>query len=269
MKFIVTVIVFLMVVALPVHAKRTVVFIGLSGKGAPSIEKSLVQAFTEQFFAMPDLQMIEDFELKRLRDRMGTFDFPTVPKEMIETVRQFAPDTALLIWGNIKNYSVKAVRKELFRAFAKGVLTIDLMVYSLAERRILYMGEVNATSEKNKGFIFWGDVQKNTQITAQDMTELLDALKIKSIDATGRIVLSVVQSEMLAGTNSGKVKQNQTPEKLNLDESNINEPNMDEADTTSETSSEEDTAAADDQKDSTTVTPKAAKSLPKDSIVKK
>jgi hypothetical protein len=174
---------------------REVVFIGLSGDGAPAIEKSFTRLLQEQFAVMPDVHAVDDIELQRLRARIENYSYPHLTSPLLAALNRFAPDSSLVIWGMIKECTVKPVRHLFIKAALSGSLTIELALYNLADRAYVYIGDAKAATEVAKGFVFWEPVEESVQISSIERDQIFNDLELKAASASGRIIQSLVAHE--------------------------------------------------------------------------
>ena len=181
---------------------KEVVFIGLSGEGAPAIEKTFTRLLQEQLVVMTDVHVVDDVELQRLRARIENFTYPHFTAPLLGTLSRFVPDSSLVIWGMVKEHTVKPVRRFLIKAALSGTLTIELAIYNLADRSCVYAGDATASTEVAKGFVFFGPVEEDVQISALDREEVFNALELKAASASGRVIQALISHE-----NSQKTKR--------------------------------------------------------------
>jgi hypothetical protein len=177
-----------------IHA-REVVFIGLSGEGAPAIEKSFTRLLQEQFAVIPDVHATDDVELERLRAKIESYSYPHLTAPLLSALARFTPDSALVIWGMVKECSLKPVRHYFVKAALSGTLTIELSIYNLANRSYVYIGDATATAEIPKGFVFWESVDESVKVSALDRNRLMSDLELKTAADAGRIMRALVTHE--------------------------------------------------------------------------
>ncbi|HEX2958207.1 MAG TPA: hypothetical protein VHO70_15340 [Chitinispirillaceae bacterium] len=123
---------------------QEVVFIGITGDGAPAIEKTFETQLRKRLSTQSSLYLADCIVSQRYA-RMIKFDyFPVVSRELVESIETFASDTTLFVWGTVKKCNVSTVRKNLLRTVIKGELELSLTVYSLYNRGYSYSGVIYA-----------------------------------------------------------------------------------------------------------------------------
>lgn len=176
-------------------AGRQVVFIGLSGDGAPAVEKTYDRLLREQLSVMPEVEAGDYMEAQRFRERINFFDHQTVSVDLVRALDQFAPDTTLFVWGVVKQYRMRPVRRFLFGAAVRADLTIGLSMYSLSNRKYAFAGDIVVSASKSKGLVLFDRVDKAVHVSALDRTDLLEKLETEAVRESGRMIAAVVRSE--------------------------------------------------------------------------
>lgn len=190
---------------------RPTLFLGIAGGNAPAIEKNLDRLFEEQLASMPDIRFLNDDEVQRLRSRMESRHYPTITTSLAAAIKKCGvPDSALIIWAMVKSCSVEPSRRLFFKAVIKASLTLEMAVYSLNTHAYAYIGEAEATAEKDKGFIFWlGPVKQAVHVSALDRSALLDRLQKDAVNDAGRIFQAILFYEKMSGRREARL-----PEKI-------------------------------------------------------
>ena len=176
-------------------AEKEIAFIGIHGENAPAVEKTFDRLLREHLSVMPEIKAADYIETQRYANLIRFNDFPTVSRNLVAEMIKVAPETTLFVWGTIKEYHISPVRKYLFGVSLEAKLTIGLTMYSLADRTYAYAGNVKATVNKPKGFIFMSPVDKVTHITALDRTELLEKLVYEAVRVSGQMIGAVAKTQ--------------------------------------------------------------------------
>lgn len=185
--------------------EREVAFIGLTGAGAPAIEKGFNRHFLEHLAMMPDVRSLNTIEIANLRERTsGNFNIASMKPTLFASLRRFASDSTLVIWGSIRECSIRPSRFWIVGAGIQSTLTIELSVYNLANRQFIYCGDASITNLKKKWFVLWGSVDKAIQIPAEERAQLLDEIEIKGVYASGRILSTILTHEKTSLTKKGQ-----------------------------------------------------------------
>ncbi len=190
-----------------------IVFIGLSGEGAPAIEQTFDRLLREQLTVIPDCAVADYVETLRYRKMIDFNRYPVVSEQFVTELQKLIPDAALIIWGSIKKMSIKPVRRTLINAIAEGELTVGLTVYNLTQGTFAYSGDVKGAAKKREGFVFFSSVDKVTHIPASDRAELTEQIVNDAVLASASIIRSILRSENLqfAGTVKGDTGKGRSP----------------------------------------------------------
>jgi len=186
---------------------KEVAFIGLTGAQAPAIEKTFNRHFLEYLALMPDVHSLNTIEIANLRERTsGNFDIVSMTPALFASLKRFVSDSTLVIWGRVKECTVKPERFWVIGAGIRGTLTIELTIYNFANGEFIYIGDVQATTLEKKGVVLWWSVERALQVSAQERTQILDDIELKGISASGRILSTLMLSE-----TSQKIKKAKWP----------------------------------------------------------
>ena len=176
---------------------REVVFIGITGNGAPSMEQSFDHQLREQLSVEPTIY-IADYVLTQHFGRLIRFDdYPVVSRKFVESIERLASDTTLFIWGQVYKNSVTPMRKNLVQAAIKGELEIGLTIYSLDRKEYAYAGKIHSEFWKSKGTILFGSPQTQIHTNALDKTELMDLCIADAVKKTVDIITAVIRNQTI------------------------------------------------------------------------
>jgi len=180
-------------------AKWNVAFIGLSGNGAPSLEKGYENLLREKLLVESDLIAKDYLECQKFRRVIRFDDYAAVPINYLENLVRFADDSMLVVWGTVKNFQLNYQQKKLFSTEIKGELQIGLNIYSLFKKKFLYIGDVSAVIYKPKGIGFFKSKQP---ISAKDRSELITLLQSKAVANSCSTISAVIKAEKPEMTNA-------------------------------------------------------------------
>lgn len=170
-----------------------VIFIGLSGQGAPGIEKNLTRLMEEQFALGNGMTLVQNDESRRLSSRIDDFAYPTVTAPLATALRRFAPDSALFVWGRVRECSVKPLRRYFFTAHLQATLVVELTVFNLGTRSYAYIGDAKAVIKREKGFIFWfGRIEDGLSVSAAEKAELIELLQVEGAKSSGTVLQTLL-----------------------------------------------------------------------------
>lgn len=173
-------------------AKRNVAFIGLSGNGAPSLEKGYENLLREKLSMEPEFLTKDYLECQKFRRAIRFDDYATVPRNYLENLVHIADDSMLVIWGTVKKFQLNYQPKKLIFTEIRGELQIGLHIYSLFKRDFLFIGDVSAEVFIPKGIGFFKSKQL---ISAKDRAELIAMLQREAVANSCKAITAVVRDE--------------------------------------------------------------------------
>jgi hypothetical protein len=199
------VIIILLLFAASGFCVRDVAFLGLTGTQAPAIEKTFSRHFLEHLAMMPEVRALNSIEVARLRERTSAnFSIGSMTPAFFTSLKRFSSDSMLLIWGRVKECTVKPARFWGVGSGIKGSLTMELSIYDLAVQDFVFSGDASVATFVKKGIVLWWPVEKAIQIAAQERAQVIDKLEIKSVSACGQILYSLLLHETNQQNKKGK-----------------------------------------------------------------
>lgn len=209
-----------------VFAGKEVAFIGLTGAQAPAIEKTFNRHFLEHLAMMPDVRSLNTIEIANLRERTsGNFDIASMTPSLLASLKRFVSDSTLVVWGRVKECTIRPERFWVVGAGIRGTLNIELTIYSIARGVFVYIGDVKVTTLKKKGIVLWGSVNNALQVSADERTQLIDDIELKGVAASARILNTLMLNETISKekkgsrpSDSAKKAQESAQNKLPLNE---------------------------------------------------
>jgi hypothetical protein len=184
---------------------KEVAFIGLTGAQAPAIEKTFNRHFLEDLAMIPGVHSLNTIEIANLRERTSSdFDIVSMTPALFASLKRFASDSTLVIWGRVKECSIRPERFWVIGAGIRGTLAIELTIYDLAGGKFIYIGDVKASTLEKKGIVLWWSVERALQISAQERTQILDDIELKGVYASGRILSTLMLNETSQKSQKGK-----------------------------------------------------------------
>lgn len=188
-----------------------IVFIGLTGEGAPAIEKSYDQLLRERLASSTQFQTADYLVVQNYKERIDFHRHPVVSKNLLNALQRFAHDSTIFIWGSVTEYRMKPVRRNLIGSFIEAKLAIHLNIYSLSNQRIAFSGEVRAKADKYKGINIFSPVGKVVHISGTDRSELLNELVKEAVRKSDLIISLVLKSDSGNLEASGPEQQQYVP----------------------------------------------------------
>jgi hypothetical protein len=174
-----------------------VVVIGISQGGSPAFEETLDKKLREKLFNSQEL-FIDDYQQTRFYRRKINFDeSPVVSTKLLESLKQYCTDTTVFVWGEVKKFSMKGVRRNFVFGYIKGELTISLNIYSMRNKNFTFSGDVTAEFEKKKEMIFFGAAEDEIMPSTIDKTEITENLLDKCAQNSAHLISTVIKSERL------------------------------------------------------------------------
>jgi hypothetical protein len=181
-----------------------VIFIGLSGKSAPGIEKNLSMLIEERLSTIGDVFLIMNDESKNLQSHINQYSYPAITAPLIKALKRFAPDSALIVWGRVRECSIKPARHYFFNAQIHALLNIELTMFNMGTHSYAFIGDAKANLKRDKGFIFWfGSIEDAVQISASERSELLESLQVEGAKSTA----GVLQTLLLYSRSKNRTKE--------------------------------------------------------------
>lgn len=173
-------------------AKSNVAFIGLSGNGAPSLEKGFENLLREKLSMESELLTKDYLECQKYRRAIRFDDYASVPRNYLESLVRFNDDSMLVIWGTVKNFRLDYHQKKLIFTGIKGELQIGLHIYSLLKRDFLFIGDVSADVYQPKGM---GLIKSKQAVSAKDRAELIELLQSEAVSNSCKTIIEALRAE--------------------------------------------------------------------------
>lgn len=177
------------------HAAYHILFIGLTGQGAPAIERKFDTDLRQRLVSVPDCKMVDYDVAMRCRHLCDADRFPTVSRQHLMEMQPALPDPIIVVWGSINTLTIMPVREKLIKTVLRGELNMHLTLFSPDRDEYIYSGEVIATTARQKGFAGFAPVDKVTHITAKDRALLSDTLITNTALQTYGIITNALKEE--------------------------------------------------------------------------
>jgi hypothetical protein len=171
---------------------QEVVFIGITGDGAPAIEKTFDMQLRKRLSTQSSLYLADCIVSQRYARLIKFNYFPVVSRELVESIEAFATDTTLFVWGTIKKCNVSTVRKNVLQTAIKGELELSLTVYSLDTREYSYSGIIYADVLHPGEFAPFVDVHSTSHIDAIKRQEVLQDCVDEAVTKTTSMINALV-----------------------------------------------------------------------------
>ncbi len=177
------------------HASE-VAFIGLTGDGAPAIEKTYDRTLRERLATNQQFRVADYLTIKNYKDRIDFHRYPVVSRNLLAALGRVAHDSTIFIWGSVNEYRISPVRRNLIGSFIDATLTIHLNIYSLSNQKIVFSGDVRVNSDKYKGINVFRPVEQVVHISAVDRTDLLNKLVREAVKKSEMIISVVLRGDL-------------------------------------------------------------------------
>ncbi|MBN1308479.1 MAG: hypothetical protein JXA18_11210 [Chitinispirillaceae bacterium] len=185
----------LILIPRPSFAAEKILFIGLSGKGAPSIEQTFDRLFRERLRAIPDLVIIDYSETLRYRKLIDFSRYPSVSEQQLASLQSLLPESILLLWGSIRRLQFTPLRRRFITAVVEGKLIVDLGVYRLLDEICVYKGTIESSFHTPKGLVFFTPVRKVTHLSASERAALTDQLVDDAVSKSAEIINTLIHDK--------------------------------------------------------------------------
>lgn len=175
----------------PSNAKVNIVFLGLSGDNAPSLETGLETLLREKITTNDNFSISDYLESQRFRKYIKFDDSPTVSTNNLNSLHQITGDSSLIIWGSIKNFQISNNRKTLIFSRIKGELTVGLHIYCQWLKKVLFVGNVDAVQYKGKKLSLKKVIEP---VSVIDRSDLISLLQNEAANEFCRITEAVIRT---------------------------------------------------------------------------
>jgi hypothetical protein len=174
-----------------------VAFIGVTQGGAPAFEETLDRRIRENLSTCKGLAVTDYLQTQSFRKKVRFDEFPAVSRKLVEGLRQYTSDSAVFVWGMITGNTLGGKRSKAIRASLRGTLVLTLNIYSLRYKNYAFTGDVTAEAEKSKGFIFFGNAEKEIMVSAADREDVTGLLLDQAARKSASLIATVIESERL------------------------------------------------------------------------
>lgn len=174
------------------NAKQNVVFLGISGENAPSLQNGFEIQLHEKLTMDPEIEMADYLECQKLKRFTKFDDSPAISESALNSLLKFINDSTLIIWGEIRGYQIKPERIKLLFKEIKGELTVTLHIYSIASKSYLYINDINTIERTMKKISLFNF---SNPLSAVDRAEITEKLKNSTVNDCIRIVSSIVKNQ--------------------------------------------------------------------------
>jgi hypothetical protein len=163
-----------------------VLFGGLSEGGAPAIEKEFDRVLREDLAGTPHVRLVDYESARNLARRIDLSQSPSLSRALVQRVEQYIPDSTIIVWGRVREYSFGVKRRALFGSAATGRLSLTVNIYSLRFGAYAFAGDIASHAEVPKGWIGFSPADQIIHMTATDRialtTQLIDDAARKCAD---------------------------------------------------------------------------------------
>jgi hypothetical protein len=171
---------------------KNVLFLGLFNQKGEHVESSVEQALRNELSADSKFRLVSATETQihlRELERLGT-----TPLERFVPPKTRIGDSTIVIWGVVKESSIRPRHFMLLWGKADAVLTIDIFIGEFKNNVFYYRGELTAQASKFKGFLHLGSAQKKVHISVADRLELTGQLQSQMVRSVSDIFYLVFNS---------------------------------------------------------------------------
>ena len=175
-----------------------ILWAGLTLERAPSFEQEFERLLREDLLVSGDITMVDREAALQLSRKVDFDEFAAVSKRLVERVMNYIPDSTIIVWGRVTDYTVQPKRCGFLGMFARveGNLTMAINIYSLRFQKYAFAGDISCTSVVPKGAIFFYPLSVAVHISSEDRAQLASALQRDAAKKCATMVLSVIRSEV-------------------------------------------------------------------------
>ncbi len=176
------------VVAAGLTARNRVLFMGITGDGAPGYSRTFEQQLRAALDTIDEVSLMSTVESHRFRELTGLDRYDDVSQGMTGRVMKLLPDTVIILWGTLENIQFTPVRRHIFGAAINGELNAGLIAYNVKYRRYLFNSSIVSTITAKENPVYFSPVEKVTHLSAGERAALTDSLiRLAVISSAERI----------------------------------------------------------------------------------
>jgi hypothetical protein len=186
------------VIATGLSARNRVLFMGITGDGAPGYSRTFEQQLRAVLDTIDEINLMSTVESNRFREMTGLDRYDEVSQGMTGRVMKLLPDTVIILWGTLENIQFTPVRKHIFGAAINGELNAELSAYSVKYRRYLFNSAVVSSITAKESPVYFSPVEKVTHLSAGERVVLTDSLiRMAVISSVNRIQSALKESDKI------------------------------------------------------------------------
>jgi|GEM_PF-5901389 len=190
-----------------VQGEIHVMFVGIAKEKSPLFGQRCEQTIRERLNAAIDVRPVDWAETERIAEKTGLLNFPNVSYSLVKSLQRFIPDSTLLVWGRIDNYTVEVKRRGIFRARVIGNALVVITLYNIQTDRYVFVGKAEAAADIRKPPAWFRRADLVTHISAQDRERIADTLSQKIAGRMCALISAVVRSIDAQAQESAAVRE--------------------------------------------------------------
>jgi hypothetical protein len=175
-----------------------VLWAGLTVERVPSFEQEFERQLRENLLVHTDITMVDHDAALQMQRKIDFDQFAAVSRRLVEKVMDYIPDSTIIVWGRVTDFTIKPRRSGFLNmgAHVTGSLSMVLNIYSLRFQRYAFAGDLTCSAEIPKGVIWFYPLDVAVQITAEDRAQIMIALQKEAAMKCGAMIYTVIRGEV-------------------------------------------------------------------------
>lgn len=170
-----------------------VLFLGLTGDGAPSFEKTCEGLLRADLASSAQILLVDAGSTRAFRERLDPRNTDGVTRDLVESLRRHFGDSVFVVWVGVESYRVAPRRSHLVICEAAGEASVRLTMIDLRNNGRAMAGAFTVTAERYAGLIPFSRLDQahvpvSTQLAVTD--ELAELASARSASMVRAIVRS-------------------------------------------------------------------------------
>ncbi|MBD3345329.1 MAG: hypothetical protein GF401_09735 [Chitinivibrionales bacterium] len=172
-----------------------ILFLGIFEGGAPSFEKSYEQMLRENLATFDGTNLIDRAQTEKFKSMLDFRGTPVLSKTLALSLQRHYMDTILVVWGEIRNYTVTPYRRNLIGSGIIGKVTASLTMYSLRDRDMAFAGDIECEIAIGKDLFYFGSMKK-LHISAAEQSKIIETLSVEAANKSAQMVKAVARAKI-------------------------------------------------------------------------
>ncbi|MBN1980263.1 MAG: hypothetical protein JW795_01945 [Chitinivibrionales bacterium] len=171
-------------------------FLGILPGGAPEFEQHFESMVREQLTMIAGVSMSDIQTTAYIKNKVDFVQKPHLSPAFLEIIQRDYAEKNLIIWAQVKQYSIKPVRRYLIKRAIRGAIEVNLSIYSLGFKEYLYFGSVGTAIDIDMMPVFFGDLDATSPVTIEQRQMIVEQLQTDVATKMCIIVSGLVRSTL-------------------------------------------------------------------------